>query len=38
MEWILGNQKGVGDYIASAALPIDGIRKMLDRRKTVSMP
>jgi hypothetical protein len=33
MEWILGEKKGVPDYVASAALPIAGIEKMLERRK-----
>jgi hypothetical protein len=33
MEWILGEKKGVPDYVASVALPIAGIEKMLARRK-----
>jgi len=34
MEWVLGEKKGVPDYVASAALPITGIEKMRERRKT----
>jgi glycogen debranching enzyme len=33
MEWVLGEKKGVPDYVASVALPIAGIEKMLGRRK-----
>jgi len=33
MEWVLGEKKGVPDYVASAALPMAGIEKMLERRR-----
>lgn len=32
-EWIIGEKRQLPDYLASAALPLDGIRAMLDRRK-----
>jgi len=32
-EWINGEQRQLPNYLASAALPLDGIRAMLDRRK-----
>ncbi len=31
-EWIRGEQRRLPDYLASAALPLDGIRAMLSRR------
>ena len=33
-EWMLGTRYQLPDYLASAALPLDGIRKMIERRKT----
>ena len=32
-EWINGEQRQLPNYLASAALPLDGIRAMLERRK-----
>ncbi len=32
-EWINGDQRQLPNYLASAALPLEGIRAMLDRRK-----
>lgn len=32
-EWVAGKEKGVSDYLASVALPIAGINKMLDHRR-----
>lgn len=31
-EWIIGERRQLPDYLASAALPLDGIRAMLERR------
>jgi len=31
-EWIIGEKRQLPNYIASAALPLDGIKAMLDRR------
>jgi len=31
-EWIIGEKRNLPHYLASAALPLDGIRKMLERR------
>ena len=33
MEWVLNSKKGAPEYMSSVALPIDGIQKMLARRK-----
>jgi len=32
-EWISGERRQLPNYLASAALPLDGIRAMLERRK-----
>jgi hypothetical protein len=32
-EWISGESRQLPNYLASAALPLDGIRTMLERRK-----
>lgn len=32
-EWIIGETRQLPNYLASAALPLDGIRAMLERRK-----
>jgi len=32
-EWIIGEQRQLPNYLASAALPLDGIRAMLERRQ-----
>jgi hypothetical protein len=32
-EWILGEKRRLPDYLASASLPLAGIRKMIERRK-----
>ncbi len=32
-EWIIGERQQLPNYLASAALPLDGIRAMLERRK-----
>lgn len=32
-EWIIGERRQLPNYLASAALPLDGIRAMLERRK-----
>lgn len=32
-EWIIGERRQLPDYLASAALPLDGIRAMLERRQ-----
>lgn len=32
-EWVVGEKRGVPNYLASVALPIAGIQKMLDHRK-----
>lgn len=31
-EWIIGDKRQLPNYLASAALPLDGIRAMIDRR------
>jgi len=36
-EWVLGDKKGVTNYLASVSLPIAGIRKMLERRKAAGV-
>jgi len=33
-EWLIGTQYKLPNYLASAALPLDGIRAMIERRKT----
>ncbi len=33
-EWTIGETRGVADYTVSAALPLAGIRKMLERRES----
>jgi hypothetical protein len=35
-EWIIGEKRNLPHYLASAALPLDGIRAMLDRRQRSS--
>ena len=35
-EWIIGDRVTLPHYLASAALPLDGIRAMLERRKNES--
>lgn len=37
LEWIFAESKGVPHYLANVTLPIDGIRKMLARRKAVKV-
>jgi hypothetical protein len=32
-EWIIGERRELPNYLASAALPLDGIRAMLERRR-----
>jgi hypothetical protein len=32
-EWIIGENRKLPNYLASAALPLDGIRAMIERRK-----
>ncbi|MHB8902468.1 MAG: glucosidase family protein, partial [Thermoguttaceae bacterium] len=34
-EWMIGSHYRLRDYLASAALPLDGIRKMIERRKSL---
>jgi hypothetical protein len=31
-EWIIGERRQLPNYLASAALPLDGIKTMLERR------
>lgn len=33
-EWVLDQQRGVMNYLSSAAMPLAGVRKMLNRRGT----
>jgi hypothetical protein len=33
LEWVIGDKAGVPHYVASAALPLAGIDRMIARRK-----
>ena len=35
-EWVFGPRQGVMNYVASAAMPLAGVKKMLARRRTLA--
>jgi hypothetical protein len=37
-EWILGEKRRLPNYLASASLPLEGIRAMIERRKNNASP